>query len=157
MSRSRSPSEESVLVSARKKADFSYPWGDERMADVTIRVNIKPAEEAAEEKQQARQEEPLAKRPRRRAAARAASSDDAKTTSSEAKDENAGVVATMRVHGLVLAQRSGYFKGLLLCGGVGMVEARSKCLTVKVNDEQGGSVLVVLVCRSTREAIHHVD
>ena len=46
------------------KIDFSYLWGDERLADVTIRVKIKPAEEAEEEKEQARQEEPAAKRPR---------------------------------------------------------------------------------------------
>ena len=135
------------------KVDFSYLWGDERLADLTIRVKIKPAKRAAEEKEQARQEEPPAKRPRRRAAARAASSDDAKGTSSEANDEDAGVVATMRVHGVVLTQRSSYFKGLLLGGGADMVESQSKSLTVEMADEQGGSVLAVLVCRSTSESI----
>ena len=92
-------------MSARK-ADFSYLWGDERMADVTITIKIKPpAEEAGEQEQQEQQEQQPAKRARRgRSAAAAASS----TAHHQQQDDNTGVVATMRVHGLVMAQRSEY-------------------------------------------------
>jgi hypothetical protein len=131
-----------------RKADFSYLWGDERMADVTILVKIEPAEAATEGKKPEQQEVPPAKRPRQddEAAARAASSDDAKAAQEaiaqeERQQHDTGVVATMRVHGLVLAQRSGY-KGLLLCGGASMVEGQSKSLTVEVNDEQGGLIII---------------
>lgn len=49
------------------------------------------------------------------------------------------MVATLPVHGIVLAQHSVYFK-LLLTGGTAqaMVEGRTKTMTVEVESEQGG-------------------
>lgn len=44
----------------------------------------------------------------------------------------------MRVHGLVLAQRSAYFRGLLLGAGTAMAEGQAKALTVELEDAQGG-------------------
>lgn len=49
-----------------------------------------------------------------------------------------GVVATMRVHGSVLVQRSAYFRAILLGGGADMVEGRTRVVTVELENEQGG-------------------
>ncbi len=66
-------------------------------------------------------------------------------------DEEGRVVATMRVHGSILSQRSAYFRGLLLGAGAGMVEGQSKTVTVELADEQGGWKVsgVCLVSRNT--------
>ena len=50
----------------------------------------------------------------------------------------------MRVHGLVLAQRSAYFERLLVGAGASMSEGRGKALTVELDDEQGQSMLMGL-------------
>ena len=125
----------------RRKAEFSSLWGDERMADVTITIKLKPqpAPEAGAEAEGQQQEEPPAKqaRPEVSAAAAASSEEEEAKAGAEAtaqqqeqQDDSDGVAATMRVHGVVLAQRSEYFKSFLMRGGAGMIEGQSKTLTI---------------------------
>lgn len=55
----------------------------------------------------------------------------------EEEDTDAGVVATLHTHAVVLVQRSGYFKMLLLGSCSKVVEGRTKTLTVEMADETG--------------------
>lgn len=59
------------------------------------------------------------------------------------EDDDAGVVAKMRVHKSVLAGRSDFFEGMLLGGGSGMREGREGSVTVELEGEQGQLVIEV--------------
>ena len=204
VSRRRGPSNTPTsrdMVLRTLKSNFGRLWGNQRLADLSICVKLKPAAESSapeavkEEKEQeasaagptAQQQEreqeqegvpavesaeqqqgqeqqtqheqdqkgeqeavegPAAKRVR-------TEEDDAHAVAGTLTDQKQGqgqqkqagwqpvdtsVAATMRVHGVVLAQRSKYFERMLLGGGAGMVEGQTKSLTIEVEDDQGGLI-----------------
>ena len=134
------PPSDSLL---RRKSDSSFLLGDETLADLTIRIKIKPAEAAAADAAAATRAEgaeaeagPAAKHARTDGGGDDAAHAHA-AQQQEQEDDDAGLVATIRAHAAVLAQRSGYFKGLVLGGGAHMADGRAKTGTVEVGDAQG--------------------
>lgn len=119
----------SAIRLLKSKADATHLRGNERLNDVTIHVKIAAAADGEQEEQQ--EEE----------AAAAAAAPKAKRARGEQEQQKQtdGIVATVRAPTMLLAQRSGYFKGLLLGGGADMEEGRSKILTIEVDAEQAGS------------------